>query len=269
MADTTPQTDDRRYAFVDVVREGRLTIVTLDRPEVLNALHGPAHRELHAVFDDFADDPDQWVAIVTGRGRAFCVGNDLKFQAAGGSLDRPPSGFAGLTARHDLDKPVIAAVNGLALGGGFEIALACDIIVASADARFALPEPKVGMAARCGGLHRLPRAIGLPQAMGMILTGRSVDADEGRTLGFVNAVTAPDQVMAEARRWAADILACSPLAVRAAKRVAHAGLTHPDIAEAVARQDEQPALQAMIASDDFREGPRAFAEKRKPDWTGR
>jgi acetyl-CoA C-acetyltransferase len=105
--------------------------------------------------------------------------------------------------------------------------------------------------------------------MGMILTGRTVDAEEGRTLGFVNAVTAPGQVMAEARRWAADILECSPVALRAAKRVAHAGLTYPDLAEAIARQDDQPALQALVLSDDFREGPRAFAEKRKPEWTGR
>lgn len=268
MIDPTPSRDARPYEFVDVERDGRVTIVTLDRPEVLNALHGPAHCELHAVFEDFASDPDQWVAIVTGRGRAFCAGNDLKFQAAGGSLERPASGFAGLTARYDLDKPVIAAVNGLAMGGGFEIALACDIILASEDARFALPEPKVGMAALCGGLHRLPRAIGLPNAMGMILTGRQVDAEEGRSLGFINAVVPAGDVVAEARRWAASILDCSPLALRAAKRIAHAGLTYPDVGEAISRQREQPALQAMIASADYREGPRAFAEKRRPHWTG-
>lgn len=259
----------RPHQFAEVTREGRITIVTIDRPELLNALHSPAHHELSAIFDDFAADPDQWVAIVTGSGRAFCAGNDLKFQAGGGGLDRPASGFAGLTSRFDLDKPVIAAVNGLAMGGGFEIVLACDIVVASESAYFALPEPKVGMAALCGGLHRLPRAVGLQAAMGMILTARRVSAVEAKAMGLVNAVVAPDDVLTEARRWAEQMLECSPLSLRAAKRVAHDGLTHASVAEAMGRQAQTLALQAMIASEDYVAGPRAFAEKRRPKWLGR
>ena len=136
------------YEFVKVDREGPVTIVTLNRPEVMNALHRPAHFELGQVFDEFAADPSLWVAIVTGAGnKAFSAGNDLKHQAAGGELGTPPSGFAGLTSRFDLTKPVIAAVNGVAMGGGFEIALACDLIIAAETAVFALPEPKVVLAA--------------------------------------------------------------------------------------------------------------------------
>ena len=172
--------NDRALEYCVVERDGHVTVVTLQRPEVMNALHAPAHRELHAVFDAYAADPDQWVAIVTGAGaRAFSAGNDLKHQAAGGALDWPPTGFAGLSSRFDLDKPIIAAVNGVAYGGGFEIALACDLVIAAETASFSLPEPKVGLAAIGGGLHRLPREIGLKAAMGIILTGRPVSAQEG------------------------------------------------------------------------------------------
>jgi len=146
--------------FVQVVREDKLTVITLDRPEALNALHAPAHHELAAAFDDFAADPEQWVAIVTGSGaRAFCAGNDLKHRAAAGRQTMPASGFGGLTARFDVDKPVIAAVNGLALGGGFELALACDLIVADESAEFALPEVGVGQARHRAGLDSLSRPL--------------------------------------------------------------------------------------------------------------
>src|SRR6185312_3513757 len=185
------------YEFIRVEREGPVTTVILNRPEVMNALHSPAHFELDEVFNDFAADPEQWVAIVTGAGdRAFSAGNDLNHQAGGGKMGSPPSGFAGLTSRFDLDKPLIAAVNGLAMGGGFEIALACDIVVAAETATFALPEPRGGLAALAGGLHRLPRTIGDKRALGMILTGRRVSAKEGQVLGFVNDVVAPADLMA-------------------------------------------------------------------------
>src|SRR5579883_2438119 len=175
--------------FSKVERKGPITIVTLSRPEVYNALHIDAHFELNKVFDDLSSDPEQWVAIVTGAGdKAFCAGNDLKWQAAGGKRGWDKGGFAGLTSRFDCDKPIIAAVNGVAMGGGFEIALACDLIIASENATFALPEPRVGLAALAGGLHRLPRQIGLKRAMGMILTARHVPAREGLELGFVNEV---------------------------------------------------------------------------------
>jgi crotonobetainyl-CoA hydratase len=258
------------YEFCKVEREGPLTIVTLNRPEVMNAIHAPASEELSAVFDAFANDPEQWVAIVTGAGeRAFSAGNDLKSQASGGKMSWPKSGFAGLTNRFDLDKPLIAAVNGIAMGGGFEIALACDIIVASEAAVFALPEPRVGLAALAGGLHRLPREIGAKQALGMILTGRRVSAAEGKALGFVNEVVAPGQLMDTAKNWAKQILELSPMSVRASKQAVTRGLAEPSVQAAIENQRNYPAIAAMFRSEDFIEGPMAFAQKRPPQWKGK
>ncbi len=162
---------------------------------------------------------------------------------------------------------MIAAVNGLAMGGGFEIVLACDIVVASEKAVFALPEPRVGLAALAGGLHRLPRQIPLKPAMGMILTGRRISAGQAEALGVVNEVVAPDQVLPAARRWADEILACSPVSVSASKRVVQQGLRHASLEEAMAQRYD--AIRELVTSEDFKEGPRAFAEKRKPDWKGR
>ncbi|MBN9529211.1 MAG: enoyl-CoA hydratase/isomerase family protein [Alphaproteobacteria bacterium] len=254
--------------YIAIERDGPVTTITLQRPEVLNALHTDAHDELDAAFNDFAADPGQWVAILTGSGpRAFCAGHDLKIEAAGGHRGMPASGFGGLTSRFDLDKPVIAAVNGVAMGGGFEIALACDLIVASSAAVFALPEPRVGLAALAGGLHRLPRAVGVKRAMGMILTSRRVSAEEGLDLGFVNEVVAPGDLMAAARRWADLITQASPMSVRASKQAVMRGL-EVSLAQALADQADYPGVRAMWASADAREGPRAFAEKRRPAWAG-
>ena len=254
--------------FCKVERDGRLLVVTLDRPELMNALHPPANRELAGVFDEFEADPELWVGIVTGAGdRAFCAGNDLKYQAAGGKMEFSDKGFGGLTARYGCVKPLIAAVNGVAMGGGFEIALACDLIIASERASFALPEPRVGLAALAGGMHRLPRQIGQKQAMGMLLTGRRVDAHEGQRLGFVNEVVPPADLLPAARRWATQILECAPLSVRASKQAALEGLGAGSLETAVNAHYEQVAR--MFKSEDFVEGPRAFSEKRKPVWKGR
>ena len=262
------------YEFCKVEREGRLTIVTLNRPEVMNALHAPAHLELAEVFDQFAADPEQWVAIVTGAGeRAFSAGNDLKVTAAGGgsaaSLPRHGSGFAGLVSRFDLEKPLIAAVNGIAMGGGFEIALACDLIIASEAAVFALPEPRVGLAALAGGLHRLPREIGTKRALGMILTARRVSAAEGKELGFVNEVVPAAQLMTRAKELAKQIMELSPMSVRASKQAVYRGLDEASVADALKNQNNYPAVAAMYRSEDLREGPKAFAEKRAPQWKGK
>lgn len=256
--------------FVKVERRGRITIVTLNRPEVMNALHPPASQAASEAFDAFAADPDQWVAIVTGAGpRAFSAGNDLRFQAENkGRLTMPASGFGGLTSRFDLHKPVIAAVNGVAMGGGFEIALACDIIVAAENALFALPEPRVGLAALAGGLHRLPRQIGEKAAMGMILTGRRVGAEEALRLGFVNAVTPEGDALMGALHWAELILECSPMSIRASKAAVRQGLAEPSLEAAILGQGHYEAVAALYRSGDFIEGPRAFAEKRTPRWTG-
>ena len=267
-----PATRPRRYCRVE--RDGPLTIVTIDRPDSMNALTPEANAELVAVFDAFAADPDQWVAILTGAGdRAFCSGNDLKAtsiaMARDAPLEVPVKGFAGLTSRYDLDKPVIAAVNGVAMGGGFEIALACDLIIAATGAVFALPEPRVGLAALAGGLLRLPRQIGLKQAMGMILTGRRVTAEEGARLGFVNEVVPTGELMTAARRWAEAILECSPMSIRASKQLVDRGLATASIAEAESERNRAPALTALLESADMREGPSAFAQKRKPQWKGR
>lgn len=251
--------------FCTVQDEGRVRIVTMNRPEVLNALHADANEELAGVWDEFAARDDLWVGIVTGAGpRAFSAGNDLKVQASGKRRPNPAQGFGGLANRFDLDKPLIAAVNGVAMGGGFEIALACDIIIAAENAVFALPEPRVGLIAGAGGVHRLPRMIPQKQAMGMMLTGRRVGAAEGFALGFVTEMVAEGEALAAAKRWAGLILECSPKAVRASKQAFYHGMMEPSLNAAI--RAVYPAQKENMESVDYIEGPKAFAEKRKPNW---
>jgi enoyl-CoA hydratase/carnithine racemase len=178
----------------------------------------------------------------------------------------PRTGFGGITARFDLWKPTIAAVNGFALGGGLEMALACDVVVAAEHAKLGLPEPKVGLMAAAGGVHRLPRQIPLKVAMGMLLTGRHVDAAEAAQHGLVNEVVPAERLMATARAWAEAMAECSPLSLQATKQAALQGLGRP-LAEAF--DEVYPAVSRLFASSDAIEGPRAFAEKRRPVWRGR
>ena len=253
--------------FCLVEKKDHIMTVRINRPDRLNALHPPGNAELGEVFDDFAADDDMWVAIITGEGRGFSAGNDLRYQAEGGERVPMPRGFGGLTSRFDLHKPVIAAVNGVSMGGGFEIALACDLIIASDKAKFALPEPKVGLAALAGGLNRLPRQIGPKRALGMILTGRHVSPEEGKDLGFVNEVVPHDELMDAAMRWANLILECAPLSIRASKDVVYKSLDSASLQDSMEAQYN--SVKAMVGSEDFVEGPKAFSEKRAPNWQGK
>jgi enoyl-CoA hydratase/carnithine racemase len=260
------QSANYRYCRYEV--KGPLLTLTIDRPSVLNALHPEAHKELANAFDRYAADPALRVAIVTGAGaRAFCVGTDLKALDDTGDHTKPSTGFAGITHRFDLWKPLIAAVNGLCLGGGMEILAACDIAVASDRAQFGLPEPRVGLAALGGGLlQRLPRQIGMKDAMALVLTGEPISADEARRIGLINEVVSADALMIRALELADDILACAPLAIQASKQVMLMSLAQANLASTM--HEGYPLAQRMLASDDAREGPKAFAEKRSPNWTG-
>ena len=258
---------DNLYCKLD--RDGPILTITIERPDVLNALHQPAHFELDHAFDEYAADPTLRVAIVTAVGdRAFCVGTDLKSLAKTGPYEYPRGGFGGITTRFDLWKPVIAAVNGLCLGGGVEIVAACDLAIASEHAEFALSEPLVGLAALGGGaLQRLARQLPMKEAMWLVLTGKRIDAQEARRIGLVNEVAPRGQALERARTLARDLLACAPLALEASKQVMLQSVAEPDLEAAMRKR--YPAAERMLASEDAREGPRAFAEKRKPVWRGR
>jgi crotonobetainyl-CoA hydratase len=248
-------------------REDGVLTITIDRPHVLNALHPEAHVELDRAFDLYAADDALRVAIITGAGdRAFCVGSDLKALAESGPCDYPSGGFAGITTRFDLWKPVIAAVNGLCLGGGIEILAACDLALACEHAEFGLPEPLVGLAAE-NGLARLARQLPYKEAMWLVLTGKRIDAEHAQRIGLVNQVVPRGEALACARSLARHMLACAPLALQASKQVVLQSVAERDIAAAMRK--EYSALQRMRASEDAREGPRAFAEKRKPRWQGK
>ncbi len=258
------------FEFIQYETAEHVACLTLNRPDVMNALHGPAHQECARALEDFENDADAWALIITGAGdRAFSAGMDLRYRPAEGEqpVPIPPGGFAGLTnPRHcKVTKPVIAAVNGYALGGGLELAMACDIVVASETATFGLPEVKRGILAAGGGMHRLPRQMPLKIAMGYLLTGKSMTADEAHRWGLVNEVVPANELMSAAKRWAVEITDAAPLSVRASKQAALLGL---DMSLEEAYNTQFPASKTLRGSNDSREGVRAFAERRKPNWTG-
>jgi acetyl-CoA C-acetyltransferase len=263
-----PMSDDflaREFKYVELKRDGNVLEITFNRPEAYNALFSAAHFELAEIFDEFERDQDLWVAIVTGAGeKAFCSGNDLKVSASGGDMSMPASGFAGLCSRTNREKPVIAAVNGVAMGGGLEIILACDVAIADPIASFALPEVKVGLFAAAGGLQRLTRQIGEKAAMELILTGRKVGPDEASQLGLINSICEAGGVMDAARALAKTIAGNSPTSIRASKRVLNAVDSLGDWDKALELSYKE--IVKLIQSKDTREGMTAFVEKRKPNW---
>ncbi|MFZ3599315.1 acetyl-CoA acetyltransferase [Streptomyces sp. BH104] len=256
------------YQHVLVHRDGHLLEVTINRPDARNSLHPEANDELDEVFDAYFADPDLWVAILTGAGdKAFCAGNDLMYSASGKPMWVPKNGFAGLTSRREMSKPVIAAVNGYAMGGGFEIALACHLIVADTTARFALSEVKVGLVAGAGGLVRLPRAVPQKLANEMILTGRRLTSQEAERHGLVSRVVEAGTALEGARALAGEILDGSPTSVRASLQIMAETQGMPDTVDAVTHPS--PALDELLVSEDSVEGITAFAQKRKPNWRNR
>ena len=269
----TPEAEAPRVRYE---KDGRVAFVTLDRPHRLNAMDLRMHEELREIWDDFEADDDIWLGILSGSGdRAFSVGQDLHEladrTAAGaataasfGSRDRP--GWPRLTERFRMSKPLIAKVRGYAYGGGFELALACDLIIAADDAQFALPEAKLGLVAGAGGVFRLTRQIPFRVALAHLMTGRPMTAARALELGLINEVVPAAELDACVRRWADEVLACAPLAVRSVKEAAwgSSGLT---VEEAFGTQFA--AEETRAASTDAREGPAAFADKRPPRWNGR
>ena len=256
-------------------REGHVARITLDRPEALNSLNPDLRWELSQHFDEVEKDDEIWLAVVTGRGdRAFCAGADLKHRARErDATNEQRTVWAqknietrSLTERWYFSKPVIARVNGFALGGGLELAMACDIIVAADHAEFGLPEPRRGLIAGAVGVHRLPRQIGLKPAMGHMLTGRHMTADRAYELGLVNQVVSLGDLDSAVDSWIEDILRCAPLSVRATKEAAMQGL---DMALPQAFYSQYEWEQKRQRSTDTLEGPRAFAEKREPRCVGK
>ncbi|WP_209324631.1 enoyl-CoA hydratase-related protein [Brevibacterium renqingii] len=251
---------------------GTTALITLDRPKA-NAVDVATSRALFAAFSEFESDPELRVAVLTGAGgRFFSAGWDLKAAAEGEAVDADhgPGGFAGLTEYFDRTKPIIAAVNGLALGGGFELALAADLIVASAEAEFALPEVQLGMIADSGGVLRLPQLLPQAVAMEMLMSGRRMTAAEAERWGLTNRTVEPAEVVSAALELAEQIGRGAPLALRAIKEVVSATQTL-SVADgfALMRSGRLDGYRAMLESDDSLEGSRAFAEKREPIWQGR
>ncbi|ADI11769.1 putative enoyl-CoA hydratase/isomerase family protein [Streptomyces bingchenggensis BCW-1] len=265
MADV--ETDEPESAAT-LERRRNIALITLNRPQALNAVNAEVSAALGAALEEFAADPGLRVAVVTGAGRAFCAGMDLKEAAAGRDVMdplHPEWGFAGIV-RHSIGKPLIAAVNGPALGGGAEIVLACDLVVADENATFGMPEVRHGLYPAAGGVlrlqHRVPRNI----AREIALTGTPVDAATAARWGLFNRVAPSGKSVDVALELAERVAAGAPLAVHAVKQLMSWGEGQ---AEAEAWVENDRTFQEIRASDDAKEGPRAFAEKRTPHWTGR
>jgi enoyl-CoA hydratase len=252
---------------VDYEPDGRVALITIRRPEARNAVNGDVAKGMEAAIDNLEADDDVWLGIVTGDGPVFSAGADLKAIASGQAADLQTErgGFGGIT-RRERTKPLIAAVDGPALAGGCEIALACDLIVASTNAAFGLPEVKRSLAAVAGGLFRLPRALPPKVAMEIVLTGDPITAERAHQLGMVNELVGPGEAVAAARALAERIAVNAPLAVRESRKVVLAAATNDD--DTLWKMSAH-AMAALAGTEDFAEGPRAFIEKRAPQWKGK
>ena len=253
----------------------RCAWITLNRPEAMNSLNPELRWQLSEHMNEVESNDDIWLTVITGAGeRAFCAGADLKHRAR--ERDASPEQRKEWLrlqneTRHIIErwyhpKPLIAMVNGFALGGGLEVAMACDIIVAAEHAEFGLPEPRRGLIAGSAGVHRLPRQIGLKPAMGYMLTGRHMSAQRAYELGLVNDVVPAAELQSTVEGYVRDILRCAPLAVRATKEASMKGL---DFSLHEAYYASYASEEIRRRSEDTLEGPRAFAEKREPNWQGR
>jgi len=255
--------------------EGKIAIWTINRPEVLNALSPQLVAEWTSTLIEFRDNKDLWVGVVTGAGeKSFCTGLDLRGGPGGGSPPAggapprpaaPPAPQATLVRGLELWKPLIAAVNGYAFGGGFEIALACDIRIASENARFGLTEVTLGLIPGWGGSQRLPRMVPFGKAAELLLMGKRIDAQEALALNLVSKVVPLKDLMPTAMEWANQICQCAPLAVQAAKEAMMRGI---DMTLLEGLKLESEVGRKVTSSKDFAEGRKAFAEKRKPNYTG-
>jgi enoyl-CoA hydratase len=254
-------------ATVEYSTEGHRALITINRPDARNAVNGDVASGIEEAVDRLEADDALWVGILTGVPPVFCAGADLKEINAGrmASLSTPRGGFGGIT-RRKRTKPIVAAVDGPALAGGTEIALACDLIVASANATFGVPEVKRSLVPSAGGLFRLPRKLPFNVAMELALTGDPIDATRAHHFGLVNVLCEPGAAMAEARVLATRIEANAPVAVRAARHVVIAAMTED---EDTGWRLSAEAMARAMGSEDSKEGLMAFIEKRPPQWTGR
>jgi enoyl-CoA hydratase/carnithine racemase len=253
-------------AAIERERRGHVEILTINRPEARNAVNGDVARGFEAAFDELESDRDVWAIVVTGSGDVFCAGADLKKIASGEANDlyTKRGGFGGFVTRN-IDKPLIAAVNGSALAGGFEIVLACDLVVAAENAEFGLPEVMRGLFAAAGGLIRLPKRIPQAAAMEIGIVGNQISAARALELGLINRAVPKERVLDVALELADAVCANPPTAVRNARRLIREAVDLPE-SEAWTRSNEL-AIEVFSTGDSL-EGARAFAEKRAPNWTG-
>jgi enoyl-CoA hydratase len=253
--------------MVEYRQEGRVAVLTINRPEARNAVNGEVASSMEAALDRLEEDEGTWIGIVAGEGPVFSAGADLKAIASGQAADLQTKrgGFGGITAR-ERTKPLIAAVDGPALAGGCEIVLSCDLVVASTNARFGIPEVKRSLVAAAGGLFRLPRALPRNVAMELALTGDPIDAERAHAFGLVNELVEPGKALEAALALAERINANAPIAVRQSRRVLVEGMLADDDTAWKVTAD---AMAKAMSTEDFAEGPRAFIEKRAPEWKGR